>query len=201
MALLGELPSCRCMSLPPSSSKPWHSCKHTAPEASLLTQPAHVCSIALGAQLAEGRDCQSPCSASRAQLLCTGQAQDLPGAEASLPGDCGPRLAPPGYAARPEPRALHLDPLHACSQAGPVQRAASQGLHHEPDVAPAHAALRALTAPFHIFEFDFAAPPPGGRSAQVQVNPDACRSGIHAAFAAAYGRLVKVLRACMTAKL
>ena len=120
--------------------------------------------------------------------LCIGPPQDLLGAEASLPGGCGARLAPPGYAASPEPRALHLDPLHARSQAGLVQHADSQCSHSGPNIKPGHAALRTLTAPFQMFEFDFAAPPPGGRSAQLQVIPSACGSGIHVGYAAAYGR-------------
>ena len=133
----------------------------------------------------EGQDCQHPWSTICAQLPCIGQPQDLPGAEAGLPGGCGPRLAPPGYAASPEPRALHLDPLHARLQPGLAQRAESHGSHPEPNVGPAHAALRALSAPFQIFEFDFAAPPPDGRSALIQVNPSACSSGSRAVHTAA----------------
>ena len=95
----------------------------------------------------------------------------------------------PPYAASPEPRALHLDPLHACPQAGPAQLADLQGSHPGQKDGPGHAALRALSAPFEMFKFDFAAPPPSGRSAQIQVKPAACSSGTHAVYTTAFGWL------------
>ena len=123
----------------------------------------------LASTAAPGGGLPKPIPSVCADILCVGHSQDLSGAEASLAGDCGLRLALPGYAASSEPRALHLDPLYACPQAGPMQCADAQGSHPEPSPEPAHPALRALSAPFRMFEFDFAAPPPDGRSAHVQV--------------------------------
>ena len=179
--------ACVCMH---NRASPFRAVGSLLQEASLFAQHAPVMRHRLArAAQPEGQDCQYSCSTICARLLCIGQPQDLPGAEAGVLGGCGPRLAPPGYAASPEPRALHLDPLHARLQPGLAQRADSHGSHPEPNIGLAHAALRALSAPFQIFEFDFAAPPPGGRSTQMQVNPSACSNGIHAVYTAAYGRL------------
>lgn len=81
--------------------------------------------------------------------------QDLPGAESRLSaGEHGLRLAPPGFSAGADPRALHLDPLNP---------------NASPCASSSHAALlRPLSAPFRLFDFDFAAPPAGGRSTELQ---------------------------------
>ncbi len=96
--------------------------------------------------------------------------QDLPAAERALGAEHGPALAPPGFAAQAGPRACHLDSLCAAppSLAPPAQQ-------------PGQPALRPLSQPAQLFGFDFAAPPAGGRTADLQARgPVPFRAVLHA---------------------